>query len=163
AGRHGPASGRRAVDGLRVGTPSRPQARVGSAALRPGGPAAVAPPAARAPLPRAALDRLTWTSWNGPRPGARPENLWPVPGRLEASLIGWPRRFRPIGIEDEGVSGGRADRALCRDRHRQGRGGRLRAHSGAGGRGRRKQTRTFATFIGALEEMADWFTDQGVT
>ena len=33
----------------------------------------------------------------------------------------------------------------------------------ADGRGRRKQTRTFATFIGALEEMADWFTDQGVT
>src|SRR4051794_13114218 len=32
-----------------------------------------------------------------------------------------------------------------------------------GGRGRRKQTRTFASFTGALEEMADWFTDQGVT
>src|SRR3954451_15563407 len=32
-----------------------------------------------------------------------------------------------------------------------------------GGRGRRKQTRTFTTFTGALEEMADWFTDQGVT
>jgi transposase len=32
-----------------------------------------------------------------------------------------------------------------------------------GGRGRRKQTRTFAAFTGALEEMADWFTDQGVT
>jgi transposase len=34
---------------------------------------------------------------------------------------------------------------------------------GPGGRGRRKQTRTFSTFTGALEEMADWFTDQGVT
>jgi transposase len=32
-----------------------------------------------------------------------------------------------------------------------------------GGRGRRKETRTFASFSGALEEMADWFTDQGVT
>jgi transposase len=31
------------------------------------------------------------------------------------------------------------------------------------GRGRRKQTRTFATFTGALEEMADWFGEQGVT
>jgi transposase len=34
---------------------------------------------------------------------------------------------------------------------------------GPSGRGRRKQTRTFASFTGALEEMADWFTDQGVT
>ncbi len=34
---------------------------------------------------------------------------------------------------------------------------------GPGGRGRRKQTRTFRSFTGALEEMADWFTDQGVT
>jgi transposase len=33
----------------------------------------------------------------------------------------------------------------------------------ASGRGRRKQTRTFTSFTGALEEMADWFTDQGVT
>ena len=32
-----------------------------------------------------------------------------------------------------------------------------------GGRGRRKQTRTFAAFTGALEEMADWFAEQGVT
>jgi len=32
-----------------------------------------------------------------------------------------------------------------------------------GGRGRRKQTRTFRTFTGALEAMADWFTDQDVT
>lgn len=32
-----------------------------------------------------------------------------------------------------------------------------------GGRGRRKQTRTFSTFIGALEEMADWFLAEGVT
>jgi transposase len=31
------------------------------------------------------------------------------------------------------------------------------------GRGRRKQTRTFSAFTGALVEMADWFTDQGVT
>ncbi len=31
------------------------------------------------------------------------------------------------------------------------------------GRGRRKQTRTFSSFTGALEEMADWFTEQGVT
>jgi transposase len=31
------------------------------------------------------------------------------------------------------------------------------------GRGRRKQTRTFTSFTGALEEMADWFTEQGVT
>ena len=33
----------------------------------------------------------------------------------------------------------------------------------ADGRGRRKQTRTFASFTGALEEMADWFTVEGVT
>jgi transposase len=32
-----------------------------------------------------------------------------------------------------------------------------------GGRGRRKQTRTFSAFTGALEEMADWFTAEGVT
>ncbi len=32
-----------------------------------------------------------------------------------------------------------------------------------GGRGRRKQTRTFRSFTGALEEMVDWFTTQGVT
>jgi transposase len=32
-----------------------------------------------------------------------------------------------------------------------------------GGRGRRKQTRTFSSFTGALEEMADWFVDEGVT
>jgi transposase len=32
-----------------------------------------------------------------------------------------------------------------------------------GERGRQKQTRTFTTFTGALEEMADWFGDQGVT
>jgi transposase len=31
------------------------------------------------------------------------------------------------------------------------------------GRGRRKQTRTFTSFTGALEEMADWFTAEGVT
>lgn len=31
------------------------------------------------------------------------------------------------------------------------------------GRGRRKETRTFTSFTGALEEMADWFTEQGVT
>jgi transposase len=32
-----------------------------------------------------------------------------------------------------------------------------------GGRGRRKETRTFASFTGALEAMADWFTAEGVT
>jgi transposase len=32
-----------------------------------------------------------------------------------------------------------------------------------GGRGRRKQTRTFSTFTGSLEAMADWFTGEGVT
>jgi transposase len=31
------------------------------------------------------------------------------------------------------------------------------------GRGRRKQTRTFSSFTAALEDMADWFTEQGVT
>ena len=31
------------------------------------------------------------------------------------------------------------------------------------GRGRRKQTRTFATFAGDLEAMADWFAAEGVT
>jgi transposase len=34
---------------------------------------------------------------------------------------------------------------------------------GPDGRRRRKQTRTFAAFTGALEEMADWFTAEGVT
>jgi transposase len=32
-----------------------------------------------------------------------------------------------------------------------------------GGRGRRKQTRTFASFTGSLQEMADWFAVAGVT
>jgi transposase len=32
-----------------------------------------------------------------------------------------------------------------------------------GGRGRRKQTRTFASFTGSLEAMADWFAAEGVT
>lgn len=32
-----------------------------------------------------------------------------------------------------------------------------------GGQGRRKQTRTFSSYTAALEEMADWFTDLGVT
>jgi transposase len=32
-----------------------------------------------------------------------------------------------------------------------------------GGRGRRKQTRTFSSFTGSLEAMADWFTAEGVT
>jgi transposase len=31
------------------------------------------------------------------------------------------------------------------------------------GRGRRKRTRTFASFTGSLEAMADWFTAEGVT
>jgi len=30
-------------------------------------------------------------------------------------------------------------------------------------RGRRKQTRTFSSFTGSVEEMADWFTAEGVT
>jgi hypothetical protein len=34
---------------------------------------------------------------------------------------------------------------------------------GSGGRGRCKQTRTFSSFTAALEEMADWFTAEGVT
>jgi transposase len=34
---------------------------------------------------------------------------------------------------------------------------------GADGRGRRKQTRTFASFTGRLEAMADWFASEGVT
>lgn len=34
---------------------------------------------------------------------------------------------------------------------------------GPGGRGRRKQTRTFSSFMRSLEAMADWFTAQGVT
>ncbi len=32
-----------------------------------------------------------------------------------------------------------------------------------GGRGRRKQTRTFSSFTASLEAMADWFTTEGVT
>ena len=52
---------------------------------------------------------------------------------------------------------------LCGDRHRQGRGGCLRADPGGEGRGRRKQTRTFSSFTGSLEAMADWFTAEGVT
>jgi transposase len=34
---------------------------------------------------------------------------------------------------------------------------------GPGGRGRRKETRTFASFVGELEAMADWFGAEGVT
>ncbi|MCA1709007.1 MAG: IS110 family transposase, partial [Actinobacteria bacterium] len=34
---------------------------------------------------------------------------------------------------------------------------------GLGGGGRRKQTRTFSSFTGELEAMADWFTAEGVT
>ena len=34
---------------------------------------------------------------------------------------------------------------------------------GPGGRGRRKQTRTFSSFTETLEEMADWFATEGVT
>jgi transposase len=34
---------------------------------------------------------------------------------------------------------------------------------GPGGRGRRKETRTFTSFTGELEVMADWFTAEGVT
>lgn len=34
---------------------------------------------------------------------------------------------------------------------------------GVGGRGRLKETRTFRSFIGDLEAMADWFADEGVT
>ncbi len=34
---------------------------------------------------------------------------------------------------------------------------------GPGGRGRRKQTRTFLSFTAELEAMADWFTAEGVT
>ena len=33
----------------------------------------------------------------------------------------------------------------------------------ATGRGRRKRTRTFSSFTGSLEAMADWFADEGVT
>ena len=32
-----------------------------------------------------------------------------------------------------------------------------------GGRGRQKQTRTFCSFTGSLEAMADWFTAEGVS
>ena len=34
---------------------------------------------------------------------------------------------------------------------------------GLEGRGRRKQTRTFLTFTGELEAMAEWFAAEGVT
>ena len=34
---------------------------------------------------------------------------------------------------------------------------------GAGGRGRRKETRTFSSFTGQLEAMADWFSAEGVS
>jgi len=34
---------------------------------------------------------------------------------------------------------------------------------GPGGRGRRKETRTFLSFTGELEAMADWFAAEGVT
>lgn len=34
---------------------------------------------------------------------------------------------------------------------------------GPGGRGRRKRTRTFSSFTGSLEAMADWFAAEGVT
>ena len=34
---------------------------------------------------------------------------------------------------------------------------------GAGGRGRHKDTRSFRSFVGDLDAMADWFADEGVT
>jgi len=34
---------------------------------------------------------------------------------------------------------------------------------GPGGKGRRKETRTFLSFTGELEAMADWFAAEGVT
>ena len=34
---------------------------------------------------------------------------------------------------------------------------------GAGGRGRHKESRSFRSFVGDLEAMADWFTAAGVT
>ena len=34
---------------------------------------------------------------------------------------------------------------------------------GPNGRGRRKETRTFSSFTGELEAMADWFAAEGVT
>ena len=34
---------------------------------------------------------------------------------------------------------------------------------GPGGRGRHKDTRSFRSFVGDLEAMADWFADEGVT
>jgi transposase len=34
---------------------------------------------------------------------------------------------------------------------------------GPGGRGRAKETRTFASFTGELEAMAEWFAAEGVT
>lgn len=34
---------------------------------------------------------------------------------------------------------------------------------GVSGRGRRKETRSFQSFVGDLEEMADWFASEGVT
>jgi hypothetical protein len=34
---------------------------------------------------------------------------------------------------------------------------------GVGGRGRRKATRTFRSFVGDLEAMAGWFASEGVT
>ena len=39
----------------------------------------------------------------------------------------------------------------------------MRADTGPGGKGRRKETRTFRSFTGELEAMADWFTAEGVT
>ena len=34
---------------------------------------------------------------------------------------------------------------------------------GPGGKGRRKETRTFSSFTSQLEAMADWFAAEGVT
>ena len=34
---------------------------------------------------------------------------------------------------------------------------------GPEGKGRRKETRTFLSFTGSLEAMADWFATEGVT
>ena len=34
---------------------------------------------------------------------------------------------------------------------------------GVGGRGRRKETRSFRSFVGDLEAMADWFATEGAT
>src|SRR3712207_965845 len=97
-------------------------------------------------------------------PGAFPAPRTVVPcARFTVSLSGWPRRSRPLSDEARGSAvDGFVERCAGIDIGKREVVACVRT-PGPGGRGQRKQTRTFVSFTGALEEMADWFLAEGVT